>query len=100
MNTSQQAWTIDSISHALPHPELRATFMREATFTDVRDLPTILDRWVQLIEDFEAGRDRVEQLRETIRQNGQLPDTYLASLLNVTEDELRADAGLSQRGAA
>ncbi|MFI8942706.1 hypothetical protein [Streptomyces syringium] len=99
MNTGQP-WTIDSIAHALPHPELRATFMREATFTDVRDLPAILERWVKLIGDFEADRPRVEQLRETLRQNGHLPDTYLATLVDVTEDELRADAGHHQRGAA
>ncbi|MCA6091190.1 hypothetical protein LE181_03275 [Streptomyces sp. SCA3-4] len=93
-------WTIDSIAHALPHPELRATFMREATFTDVRNLPGILDRWVRFIEDFEAGRDRVEHLRTLVRENGRLPETYTADLIAVSEGELRAAADHGSRGAA
>ncbi|MEW2578389.1 hypothetical protein [Streptomyces syringium] len=99
MNTGQP-WTIDSIAHALPHPELRATFMRETSFTDVRELPAILDRWVTFIEEFEADRDRVEQLRALVTENGHLPPTYEATLIDVTEDELRAAARSGQRGAA
>ncbi|MDT0453642.1 hypothetical protein [Streptomyces hesseae] len=99
MSTSQP-WTIDSIAHALPHPELRATFMREASFTEVGELPAILDRWVRFIEEFEAGRDRLEYLRAAVRENGRLPETYTAGLVDVSEDELRAAAGHGSRGAA
>ncbi|MGK5733319.1 hypothetical protein [Streptomyces sp. URMC 124] len=96
-----QSWTIDSIAHALPHPELRANFMREVSFTDVRNLPDILQRWVAFIQEFDAGQDRVEQLREAIRQNGQPPATYTANLIDVSEDELRtAAARQASRGAA
>ncbi|MFF7023009.1 hypothetical protein ACFY97_18650 [Streptomyces klenkii] len=98
---SDTPWTIDSIAHALPHPELRATFMQEVSFTDVRELPAIFERWVDFIAEFEAGRDRIEQLRDTIRQNGQPPAAYTASLIDVSEDELRtAAAGQASRGAA
>ncbi|WP_310727896.1 hypothetical protein [Streptomyces sp. N2A] len=95
-------WTVDSIAHALPHSELRATFMKEVTFTDVRELPTILDRWVAFIADFEAGRDRVEHLRSLVRENSQLPTGYTTSLIAMSPDELRAEADDSERrrGAA
>ncbi|WP_329330772.1 hypothetical protein OIU81_03060 [Streptomyces sp. NBC_01454] len=94
-------WTVDSIAHALPHSELRAQFMREATFTNVRELPATLERWVEFIEDFEAGRDRLEHLRTLVRANGHPPASYTASLIDVTPDELRsAAADTSRRGAA
>ncbi|MGD3112435.1 hypothetical protein [Streptomyces sp. YGL11-2] len=97
---TSEPWTLDSIAHALPHSELRATFMREVTFTDVRELPAIRNRWVAFSEQFEAGRDRVEQLRTLVRENGQLPTGYTASLIDVTPDELRADAEASRRRGA
>lgn len=102
MSSTGQPWTVDSIAHALPHSELRAQFMREATFTDVRELPATLERWVRFIEDFDAGRDRVEQLRSLVRENGHLPATYAASLIDVTPDELHAAAEETsrRRGAA
>ncbi|WP_367139679.1 MULTISPECIES: hypothetical protein [Streptomyces] len=53
---SDTSWTIDSIAHALPHPELRATFMQEVSFTDVQELPAIFERWVDFIHRFEADR--------------------------------------------
>ncbi|MET9950198.1 hypothetical protein ABZ135_01435 [Streptomyces sp. NPDC006339] len=73
---SNHTWTIDSITHALPHPELRATFQREVAFTEVAKLHTILDRWVQFVTDIEAGRAEVELVREHIREHGQLPSGY------------------------
>ncbi|GCD47764.1 hypothetical protein [Streptomyces paromomycinus] len=96
---SSQPWTIDSIAHVLPHPELRATFMRDVSFTDVQCLPDILERWVRFIEDFEAGRPRVEKLRSHLRESGHLPADYEANLVDVGTEELRADADRS-RGAA
>ncbi|OMI34428.1 hypothetical protein [Streptomyces sparsogenes] len=73
---SSENWTIDSIAHALPHPELRATFQREVSFTDVGKLPAIFRRWVQFIEDFEADRPRTEELLSYIEQHGRLLDDY------------------------
>ncbi|MEU1787075.1 hypothetical protein ABZ553_14620 [Streptomyces sparsogenes] len=70
---SSENWTIDSIAHSLPHPELRAAFQREVSFTEVTKLPAILDKWVDFIERFEAERPRVESLRDYYREHGQLP---------------------------
>ncbi|MFH8410685.1 hypothetical protein ACH4FX_38830 [Streptomyces sp. NPDC018019] len=96
---SSEPWTIDSIAHALPHPELRATFMRDVSFTDVQRLPGTLERWVRFIERFEADRPRIEKLRSHLRGSGHLPADYEASLIDVTAEELRADADRA-RGAA
>lgn len=98
--TTDQPWTIDSIAHALPHPELRATFMREVSFTDVNELPDILGRWVDFIRKFEAERPRLDRLRTLVQDNGRLPTTYTAGLVDVTEGELRAAADQGRRGAA
>ncbi|MET8014729.1 hypothetical protein ABZU86_33585 [Streptomyces sp. NPDC005271] len=73
---SSENWTIDSIAHALPHPELRAAFMQETSFTDVTKLPGILAKWVDFIERFEAERPRVEAVRDYYREHGQLPAEY------------------------
>ncbi|MFI1970637.1 hypothetical protein BLA24_04730 [Streptomyces cinnamoneus] len=99
MSTSQP-WTIDGIGHALPHPELRATFMREVSFTDVRELPAVLERWVAFIQTFEAERPRLEQLRELVHENGHPPATYTAGLIDVAPDELHSAADENRRGAA
>jgi hypothetical protein len=95
---SGEQWTIDAISHALPHPELRARFQREVTFTDVHELPAILQRWVAFIERFGAERPRVEQLRNQVQQTGHLPPGYEAGLVDVRLDDLRRAAG-QRRGA-
>ncbi|MGG2461153.1 hypothetical protein ACO0M4_15240 [Streptomyces sp. RGM 3693] len=93
MSSSGRSWTVDGISHALPHSELRATFMQEVAFTDVRDVPAVLNRWMKFIESFEADRERVEHLRTTFRGAGHLPSTYRAGLIDVTAEELRSAAG-------
>lgn len=73
---SNQSWTIDSIAHALPHPELRQSFMREANFSPVGELPDLLAKWVRFIEKHEAERPRIEELRAYYQQHGQLPPAY------------------------
>ncbi|AKA08468.1 hypothetical protein ACFU90_23275 [Streptomyces noursei] len=95
MSSSGRSWTVDGISHALPHSELRATFMREIGFTDVRELPAVLNRWVKFIETFEADRERVEHLRTSFCGAGNLPSTYRAGLIDVSAEELRSAAGQS-----
>ncbi|MFF4406639.1 hypothetical protein ACFY2W_01170 [Streptomyces sp. NPDC001262] len=95
-----QPWTIDRIGHALPHPELRATFMREVSFTDVREIGAVLDRWVAFVEAFEAERPRLEQLRELVHENGRPPAAYTAGLIDVAPDELHSAADRNSRGAA
>ncbi|GHG61418.1 hypothetical protein [Streptomyces griseocarneus] len=99
MSTGRQ-WTIDGISHALPHPELRATFMREVSFTDVDALPRLLHHWVTFVQQFESERPRIERLRGLVDEDGRLPATPTAGPVEVTADELRAAAGRGGRGAA
>lgn len=94
-----EPWTIDGIAHALPHPELRATFMREVNFTPVDRLPAALEKWRRLVEDFDAQRPRAEALGSYYREHGQLPPDYEATLIDMT-DALQADAGQHRRGAA
>ncbi|MDT0345909.1 hypothetical protein [Streptomyces litchfieldiae] len=71
-------WTIDAIAHALPHPELRATFLREATFSEIGLLPAVLQRWRRLAEAFEAGRSQLTRLVEYFDEHGRLPAEYEA----------------------
>ncbi|ANZ20880.1 hypothetical protein ACH4YO_28205 [Streptomyces noursei] len=98
MSSSGRSWTVDGIAHALPHSELRATFMREITFTDVQDVPAVLNRWVTFIETFEADRERVEDLRTAVRGSGHLPSSYRAGLIDLSAEELRSAAGDDSRG--
>ncbi|MEU5211721.1 hypothetical protein [Streptomyces sp. NPDC020742] len=102
MSSTGRSWTVDGVVHALPHSQLRATFMHELSFTDVRELPAVLDRWVAFVEDFEADRDRIEQLRSIVRDNGHLPSAYTAGLIDVNAEELQAaaDDTARRRGAA
>lgn len=97
--STDRTWTLDSISHALPHPELRQTFMRETHFAPLGELQGVLDRWVRFIEEFEAGRPRVEQLRAHLAEHGELPPEYEVALIGISPDELR-DGVRSARGAA
>ncbi|MFC9068852.1 MULTISPECIES: hypothetical protein [Streptomyces] len=92
-------WTIDSIAHALPHPELRARFARETSFTEVSKLPAIIDKWVRVVEEFEAGRARIEALAAHQREHGQLPTEYETRLTDITT-QLQADADRTGRSAA
>ncbi|MEX2984052.1 hypothetical protein [Streptomyces sp. C36] len=99
MSTGRQ-WTVDGISDALPHPELRATFLREVSFTDVDALPRLLRHWVGFVQEFEAERPRVEGLRSLVDTDGSLPATRTAGFVEVSADELRGAAGRGGRGVA
>ena len=92
-------WTIDSIAHALPHPDLRAAFMREVNFTEVSQLPAILERWQRLVEDFDAGRPHITRLADHYREHGELPAKYEGALVDLTE-EIADEARSARRGAA
>jgi hypothetical protein len=96
---SPQTWTIDAIAHALPHPELRQTFMRETHLAPIGELEAVLDRWIRFVEEFEAGRPRIEALRAHVTEHGQLPPEYAATLVEITPDELQVN-GHRARGAA
>lgn len=96
---SNEPWTIDSIAHALPHPVTRQKFLSEINLAPVDRLPDVIAKWVRFVEDWEAGRPRIEQLRDYVTANGHLPPEYEATLVDVTE-QIQADAQRSHRGAA
>lgn len=73
---SGQPHTIDSIAHALPHPEQRATFMRDVSFTPVDQLPARLERWIKFIDDIESGRVKAREVGAYFAEHGRLPDEY------------------------
>ncbi|MEV8548352.1 hypothetical protein AB0L04_00655 [Streptomyces glaucescens] len=95
----EQTWTIDSIAHALPHPVTRQKFLAEVNLAPVDQLPTVVDKWVRFVEQWEAGRDHVERLRDHFKEHGHLPATYEATLVDVT-DQILEDAERIRRGAA
>jgi len=95
----EQTWTIDSIAHALPHPVTRQKFLTEINLAPVDQLPTVVDKWVRFIEQWEAGRDHAEQLRDHFKEHGHLPAAYEANLIDVT-DQVLEEAERIRRGAA
>ncbi|MFK0142631.1 hypothetical protein [Streptomyces murinus] len=96
---SDQSWTIDTIAHALPHPITRQNFLAEINLAPVDQLPTVIGKWVRFAEQWDAGSDHVEQLRDHFREHRQLPADYVATLVDVTEKVLE-DAERIRRGAA
>lgn len=87
---SSQPWTIDSLAHALPVPELRQEFLREAHLATLDELPAVFAKWGSLIEQHEASKPEMDALlRYAKAHNGELPpefaddgstDTFLARL--------------------
>lgn len=74
---SEQPWTIDAIAHAIPIPELRQNFLREAHLVAVDELPDVCAKWARLVERYEASRPEMEALLEYAKShNGELPDEY------------------------
>lgn len=71
---SEHPWTIDSIAHALPHPEQRAAFMRDVSFTDVADLPARLERWIKFVGGIEEARAKAHEVNAHYAEHGTFPD--------------------------
>lgn len=70
---SDQPWTLDGIAHALPFPELRQNFLRQVNLAPVERLPEITGRWIRLVEQHQAGRERAEAARAYLQEHGALP---------------------------
>ncbi|MFK8851197.1 hypothetical protein [Streptomyces sp. Ac-502] len=67
-------WTIDSLAHALPAPELRQEFLREAHLATLDELPAVFARWGSLVERYDASRPEMEALlRYARKHDGELP---------------------------
>jgi hypothetical protein len=75
---SETPWTIDSIAHALPHPAVRMRFLSEINLAPVDQLQGVIDKWITVIDDWEAGRPRIEALREyALAHGGELPSEFV-----------------------
>ncbi|GAA3384433.1 hypothetical protein [Streptomyces racemochromogenes] len=96
---SDTPWTIDSIAHALPHPVIRQKFLGEVNLAPVDQLQAVIDKWVRFVTEWEAGRPRIEELRDYFIKHGHLPPEYEATLIDVT-DRIQTDAERARRGAA
>lgn len=71
---SDQPWTIDSLAHALPAPELRQEFLRTAHLATLEELPGVFARWGGLVERYDASRPELEALlRYAKTHSGELP---------------------------
>ncbi|WP_051698505.1 Sec34-like family protein [Streptomyces albus] len=74
---SDQPWTIDTIAHALPHPDQRQRFWRDVNLTTLDQLPDVLQQWQRVAEETRNAQAQAEQLREYAEQHdGQLPADY------------------------
>ncbi|MGP3976084.1 hypothetical protein ACTWQF_19200 [Streptomyces sp. 8N114] len=74
---SDQPWTIDSLAHALPHPDQRQQFWRDVNLTPVDQLPDTIARWQQHVERLQEALAHAERLRGcTEHGDGQLPPEY------------------------
>jgi hypothetical protein len=93
-------WTIDAIAHALPHPDARQNFLREVNLTPLPELPGVLARWERVAAEWTEAAPRLEQLRAYTVEHGHLPPEYEAGLVEMSIDDLRADAGIAQDAAA
>ncbi|MEU6680202.1 hypothetical protein [Streptomyces sp. NPDC046925] len=75
---SEQPWTIDSIAHAIPVADTRQTFLRQVNLTPLPDLPDVLARWQQFVEDWqnEVTPEMDALLEYAKTHNGELPTEY------------------------
>ena len=98
---SETPWTIDTIAHALPHPTVRMRFLTEVNLAPVDQLQTVIDKWIDFVDRWEAGRPRLEALRAyAAEHDGELPPEYEATLVDVTDKVLAEADAIRRRGAA
>lgn len=72
-----RTWTIDSLAHAIPAPELRQEFLREAHLATLAELAGVFTRWGSLVEQHEAARPELDALLAYAKaHDGQLPEEY------------------------
>lgn len=74
---ADRTWTIDSLAHAIPAPELRQEFLREAHLATLEELPAIFTRWGALVGQHEAARPELDALLAYAKEHGgRLPEQY------------------------
>lgn len=101
---SSAPWTIDTLAHTLPHPELRQNFWREINLAPVDELPAILERWVRFAERWQADKPRLDALQAYVREHGDVPPEYQPTEQDIADSDaflaqLEADAGRRHPGS-
>lgn len=67
-------WTIDTIVHALPSPNLRQQALREIHLAPVDELTAVVEKWRALAVDWTTNHAPViESARAAFEQTGKLP---------------------------
>jgi hypothetical protein len=70
-------WTIDTIVHALPSPDMRQQALRDIHLAPVDQLPSVVEKWravaVRWVHD-EAPR--IQTAHATLEATGKLPAQY------------------------
>lgn len=97
---SSQPWTIDTLAHALPTPELRQEFLREAYLAPVDQLPDTLTPWVRFAERWQAGASYLDEKHAYIREHGEEPPELALSEQDVADSDAfltRLEADAAQR---
>ncbi|MFI1734963.1 hypothetical protein ACH40E_38270 [Streptomyces acidicola] len=70
-------WSIDTIVHALPVPELRQQALREIHLAPVNELQAVVDRWRDIAAEWALTTGpRVEEARAHVEATGELPAQY------------------------
>jgi len=70
-------WTIDTIVHALPSPDMRQQALRDIHLAPVDQLAAVVDKWRAIaIRWTQEEAPRIETARATYEATGRLPAEY------------------------
>lgn len=74
---SSSDWSIDTIVHALPSPEMRQQALREIHLAPVNELQAAVDRWRAVAVEWTlTTAPRIEEARAQVEATGELPAQY------------------------
>lgn len=99
-----QQWTIDTLAHTLPASELRQRFWREINLAPVEELPSVLQRWVDFAERWQADKPRLDAIQAYIREHGDVPPEYQPAEQDIADSDafiaqLEADTARRRPGS-
>ncbi|MGW0538731.1 hypothetical protein [Streptomyces sp. NPDC003032] len=67
-------WSIDTIVHALPSPDMRQQCLREVHLAPVDELPAVVDKWQAVASRWaEVEAPNIETARAEYEATGTLP---------------------------
>ncbi|MDQ8707547.1 hypothetical protein RCO28_34515 [Streptomyces sp. LHD-70] len=74
-------WTIDTIIHALPSPEMRQKALREVHLAPLHELDQIIAKWQRLAERWvTVDAPRIAEARAQLESAGTLPAEHQETL--------------------